>query len=156
MNCPEACFRSNHPLGGRKQFRAFILLLRYSGLRIGDAVSIERDRLAGGSVFLFTAKTGTPVRCLLPQVAQDAIDDLSEIDGDARLPFFSGNGQLKTAVPNWQRTIEKLAKIAGVANFHAHRFRDTAAVSWLQHGDFNGGCLNPPRAFGYQGDSTAL
>jgi integrase len=124
----------NHPLGRRKQLRAFILLLRYSGLRIGDAVSIERDRLTGGAVFLFTAKTGTPVRCPLPQVAQEAINDLGEIDGNGQFPFFSGNGQLKTAVANWQRTIEKLGRIAGVLNFHAHRFRDTAAVSWLNHG----------------------
>jgi integrase len=97
-------------------------------------VSIERDWLVGGAVFLCTIETGTPVGCSLPRVAQDAINDLSDIDGNARLPFFFGNGKLQTTVANWQRTIEKLDKFAGVPNFHAHRFRDTAAVSWLQHG----------------------
>jgi integrase/recombinase XerD len=43
-----------------------VLLLRHSGLRIGDAVTLERSRITGGKLFLYTAKTGTPVYVPLP------------------------------------------------------------------------------------------
>ena len=48
------------------RLRALVLLLRYSGLRIGDAVTLSRDRIVDGKLFLYTAKTGTAVYCPLP------------------------------------------------------------------------------------------
>jgi integrase/recombinase XerD len=44
-----------------QRLRAFVLLLRYSGLRIGDAVRCGPDRFNGNKLFLYTAKTGVPV-----------------------------------------------------------------------------------------------
>ena len=38
--------------------RALILLLRYSGMRIGDVVNLSVDRIAGKRVFLYTQKNG--------------------------------------------------------------------------------------------------
>jgi len=35
---------------------------------------------------------------------------------------------------NWQRTLERLFKIARVENAHPHRFRDTFATDLLAHG----------------------
>jgi integrase len=37
-----------------RRLRALVLLLRYSGLRIGDAVSCSVDRLANGKLRLYT------------------------------------------------------------------------------------------------------
>jgi len=122
----------DHPLGRRKQLRAFVLLLRYAGLRVGDAVCLTGDRVAEGTVFLYTAKTGAPVRCTLPQVAIDNIEDIRKVD--ERFLFFSGNGEVKTAMGNWQRTLERLFKIAQVENAHPQRFRDTYATDLLAHG----------------------
>ena len=45
------------------RLRALVLLLRYSGLRIRDAVTLSRNRIQGDKLFLYTAKTGTPARC---------------------------------------------------------------------------------------------
>jgi integrase len=122
----------DHPLGRRKRLRAFVLLLRYAGLRIGDAVCLAADRIADGTVFLYTAKTGAPVRCPLPQSLIDNIEDMRKVG--ERFLFFSGYGKVKTAMGNWQRTLERLFKIAQVENAHPHRFRDTFATDLLAHG----------------------
>ena len=45
---------------------ALVFLLRYSGLRIRDAVTLSRKRIQDDKLFLFTAKTGTAVNCPLP------------------------------------------------------------------------------------------
>ena len=57
-----------------RRLRALILLARYSGLRIGDAASLACDRLDGQKLFLYTAKTGTPVHSKLPQFVVDELD----------------------------------------------------------------------------------
>jgi len=49
-----------------RRLRALILLLRYAGLRISDAVGCEADRLQNGKLFLYTQKTGQHVYCPLP------------------------------------------------------------------------------------------
>jgi integrase len=47
-----------------KRMRALVLLLRYSGLRIGDGARLARDRIADGRLFLYTQKTfRCGVRC---------------------------------------------------------------------------------------------
>ena len=53
--------KGNFGAGNRKRVRSMILLLRYSGLRISDASTLERSRLKGTKLFLYTQKTGTPV-----------------------------------------------------------------------------------------------
>jgi len=123
----------DRPQGRRAQLRAFVLVLRHSGLRIRDAVCLERERVSDGAVFVYTAKTGTPVRCPLPQVAQDAIHNLCEVNDD-RFFFYSGECNPKSAVADWQRTLKHLGKLGGVPDFHAHRFRDTFATDLLAHG----------------------
>ena len=43
------------------RWHALIQVLRWSGLRIGDAVKLTPEKLDGNRLFLRTAKTGTPV-----------------------------------------------------------------------------------------------
>jgi integrase/recombinase XerD len=50
-----------------QRLRALVLLLRYTGLRIGDAVACSVERLVDGKLRLYTQKTGTHVHCPLPQ-----------------------------------------------------------------------------------------
>jgi hypothetical protein len=54
-------------ISNAQRLRAFILLPRYSGLRIGDAVKLSNIQLVGNGLFLYTQKTGTPVNCVLPE-----------------------------------------------------------------------------------------
>jgi len=61
------------PPGRRTQVRAFVLLLRYSGLRIGDAVALRREKIVETKLFLRTAKTGTSIYMPLPEMVIDAL-----------------------------------------------------------------------------------
>lgn len=112
------------------RLRALILLLRHSGLRLGDAVTISRDRIEDGTLILRTEKTGTLVRVPLPQ---SVIDALAACPGP-RYPFWSGNGKRKSVVTDWQRAMTRLFKIANVHGAHAHRFRHTFACELLTAG----------------------
>ena len=115
-----------------QRLKAFVLLLRYSGLRIGDAVSSKKDRIEDGKIFIYTQKTGTPVRCPLPQTVIQTIDASPHSSEDYY--FWSGKSTLKAAVGKWQRRLHTLFELAGIEGGHAHRFRDTFAVELLLQG----------------------
>ena len=114
-----------------KRLRALVLLLRYSGLRIQDAVTLSRDRVVNGKLLLYTAKTGTPVYCPLPDCVVNALEALPAKN---RYFFWSGASTKKSATSSCQRSLQKLFALAGVARGHAHRFRDTFAVELLLSG----------------------
>ena len=109
--------------------KAFVLLLRYSGLRIGDAISLEAKRIQDGKLLLYTAKAGTPVWLPLPEEVLNALQHVANSDRF----FWSGLGKLKSCVADWQWSLSKLFKLAGIRG-HAHMFRDTLAVDLLSHG----------------------
>jgi integrase/recombinase XerD len=43
-------------MANARRIRALVLLLRYSGIRIGDAVNLSSDRIVGNRLFLYTQK----------------------------------------------------------------------------------------------------
>src|SRR5206468_735101 len=113
------------------RLRALVLLLRFSGLRIRDAVTLAKDRIQKGRLFLYTQKTGTPVWIPLPPSVTDALDGIEE---GGRYWFWTGESNPKSCVGNWQRALRLLFQLAGVPGGHAHRFRDTCAVELLLAG----------------------
>ena len=115
-----------------RRLRAFVLLLRHSGLRIGDAVTLERKRITGDKLFLYTAKTGTPVYCPLPDFVLNALEAAPKVS--EMYFFWTGESKLGSATGDWQRALKGVFKEAGIPDGHAHRFRDTFAVSLLQAG----------------------
>jgi integrase/recombinase XerD len=115
-----------------RRLRALILLLRYSGLRIGDSVSLRRERIADGKLSLYTAKTGTLVSCPLPEFVIQALDAVRGTNGIYF--FWTGEGKLKSAVGDWQRSLKRLFTLAKVSGGHPHRFRHTFAVELLLAG----------------------
>jgi len=131
----KACDRysSNGIYGDQNgvRLRALTLLMRYSGLRIGDAVTCARDRLVGSKLWLYQAKTGTPVYCPLPPIVIDALQEAK--GSNPKYFFWSGNGKIKSAVADAQRSFRKLFERAEVTG-HPHMFRDTFAVELLKQG----------------------
>jgi len=118
------------PPGRRVQVRAFVLMLRYTGLRIGDVVSMHSSSIEAGSVRKQTHKTGAVVRLPLHDSVHDAIKEL----GRGTFFFWSGNGLIKSAVADWQRSLARLFELAGISHGHAHRFRHSLAVKLLSKG----------------------
>lgn len=108
-----------------ERMKAFVLTLRYSGLRLGDAVGLERSRLEKGRLLLRTAKTGTLVYVPLPPHVGKMLEALPD-----RF-FWNGGGTLKSAMTVWDRSLRTLFKLAKVEDGHAHRFRHTFAVELL-------------------------
>ena len=118
--------------GNQERMRPFVLTMRYSGLRIGDTVALSKDRIAGNKLFLYTAKTGTPVYVPLPPIVIAALAQL-DTNGCGRY-FSTGNAKPRTARANWSRYLDAVFALADVEQGHSHRFRDTFAVRLLENG----------------------
>lgn len=119
-----------------QRLKTLVLLLRYSGMRIGDAVALNVDRLQGSKLFLYTQKTGVPVYTVLPDFVAKALEAAPCVT--AKFFFWTGQGKLETAVKDWQGRLREIFDLAGVSkgegNAVAHRFRDTFAVELLLAG----------------------
>jgi integrase/recombinase XerD len=126
----------------RIRLRVLTLLMRWSGLRIRDAVTLEKTRLIGDNLLLYQAKTGTPVYVPLPpEVAEGLRSVPYGPKPNPRYFFWSGNGDPKSAVADWQRSYRRLFGIAGLERLDGtrkrcfpHMFRDTFAVEMLLAG----------------------
>ena len=124
------------------RLRVLTLLMRWSGLRIRDAITLEKTRLIGDNLLLYQAKTGTPVYVPLPPEVAEAVRTIPPgPKPNPRYFFWSGNGLPKSAVADWQRsywrlfTLAKLEKPDGTAKWcFPHMFRDTFAVEMLLAG----------------------
>lgn len=125
------------------RLRTLALLMRWSGLAIRDAVTLERNRLDDQDhIFLYRAKTGEPVLVKIPyEVAQTLRNIPPGPKPNPRYFFWSGNGLPKSAVADWQRAFRKLFRIADIKHADGkkkrcfpHMFRDTFAVEALLAG----------------------
>jgi len=115
-----------------RRLRAFVLLLRYSGLRIGDATQLDTSRLDGNKLLLHMQKTGVPVYCVLPDVVVEALNVAPR--SSERYFFWTGASKVHSAKGKWQRRLQRLFEFAKVPKGHPHQFRDTFAVELLLAG----------------------
>ena len=51
---------------------AFVLVLRYTAMRMSDVTTLRRDKITNGRLLLRTTKTGATVHLPLPKVLRDA------------------------------------------------------------------------------------
>jgi len=116
----------------RMRLRALVLLLYYSGLAIMDAVTLQRDHLVDGKLFLRRTKTGTDVFCPLPQPVVDALEQLPLRKG--QYFFWSGESKPKNAVSGYQRALATIFKHAKVERAYPHLFRHTFITNMLTAG----------------------
>lgn len=122
----------NRHQGNRNRVRALVLLLRYTGLRIGDAVRLARDRVVGNRLFLYTQKTGVLVWVPLPDFVIEALNSFEPMN--KTYFFWSGASSRDGVARTYMTRLNRVFKLAGIPNGHAHRFRDTFAVELLLAG----------------------
>jgi site-specific recombinase XerD len=113
--------------------KALILFLLFSGLRIIDAVGCQIEWVNGGRVRLVARKNGAHVDVRLPSHVTNALASIPSASD--RYFFWTGNGEIETSVKDWQGRLLQIFKDAGISGGHAHRFRDTFAVSMLERGE---------------------
>jgi site-specific recombinase XerD len=111
--------------GNSARIKSFVNCLRWTGLRIRDVVQLKRTAVADGYITLRTQKNGKPVR--LP-IHRDI-----DFPAGGEYFFWSGEGNPKSCVGDWQRTLRRLSALSGV-HIHAHRFRHTFAAELLSKG----------------------
>lgn len=114
------------------RLRALVLLLRYTGLRISDAVGCSVDRIQDGKLWLYTAKTGQHVNVPLPPFVVKELTALPCVS--PKYFFWAGLGTVETARKKWTEALADIFTAAKVHGGHAHRFRDTFAVELLKAG----------------------
>ena len=136
-----------------RRARAYLKLLRWSGLRAGDAACLSRDKLReDDSLFLYQkkvkGKASAPVYGLLPH---DVAQELHNVPASAQTHpnyfFWSGRSKRKSEVSNWIKIFGKILATAAEKHprlfketeghlkpAHLHMLRDTFAVEYLLAG----------------------
>ncbi len=93
---------------------AFILAMRYSGLRISDTTILAKDSLAGNRLKLYTAKTGEHVSMLLPEFVVVALHSVKS--SNPKYFFWTGESKLPAAVSVWRKRIAKVFEDAKITD----------------------------------------
>jgi integrase len=115
-----------------RRLRGLVLLLRYSGMRIGDGVSLTAERIEGNRLFLYTQKTGVAVNTILPEFVLHTLERTPRVT--ERYFIWDGQTKLEIGVGSWRRRLATLFELAKVDDAHPHRFRDTFAVELFLSG----------------------
>lgn len=101
------------------RLKTLVLLMRYSGLRISDAVTLTTDRLDGNRLFLYTQKTGVPVHTVLPESVLDALETMPRVT--AKNYFWSGESKPRSITGMWEKHLKSLFDLAGVPTGLRHK-----------------------------------
>jgi integrase len=91
--------------------KTLALLMRYTGMRVSDAVTLTTDRLSGKRLFLYTQKTGVPVYTVLPESLLQALDAMPRMTETHY--FWTGVGKRRTVVTHWQRRLSRSVRAQG-------------------------------------------
>jgi site-specific recombinase XerD len=121
----------------QKRVRALVQLMRWSGLSVRDALSLERSSIRKEAklylVVTSRQKTGTDVCVPLPPAV--AAEVLAVGKEDDRYLFWDGESDIvKTWTKYFIAPLFAAAKIERGGNMMSHRLRDTFAVDLLEKG----------------------
>jgi integrase/recombinase XerD len=123
-----------------RKVRAIIRLMRYSGLAIMDAVTLERSELQHDAkkklyrIVTSRQKTGTHVSVPIPEDV--ACECLEVLNGNPKYFFWTGTSKKQSAVTNWQHDLRALFRAAfgKTTEYTPHCLRDTFACDLLGKG----------------------
>ncbi len=92
--------------------RAFIMVMRYTGMSIGDTAKLEKADVDGCRIRTYRKKTGEDVFAKVPPFV---IDALAKAPHDSeQFYFWTGKGKLHTRASKWGNRLQKLFVLAGV------------------------------------------
>lgn len=112
------------------RLRAFVLVMRWAGLRIQDTLQLRCDEVHDGTVVLRQA--GVDVRVPVPP---EVISALERCPRSPREYFFwTGESTILSRVGDWHRSLSTLFDLAGIKDGHSHKFRHLFSVSLLAKG----------------------
>ena len=94
------------------QTRAFVMVLRYTGMAIGDVTKLEKSHVSGMRIRTYRKKTGEDVFAKVPQFVIDALQSAPH-DSDQYF-FWTGEGKIHTRTSKWGVRLQKLFVLAEV------------------------------------------
>jgi site-specific recombinase XerD len=145
----EATYRYDEDMRPDDRFgaelRAVIELMRWSGLRIGDALKFPKSALVGNRLTVTIQKSQRKKKThtvIIPDQVCEALRDLpARPTVDPRYFFWSGTSKHKSLTGQWQRKLQRLNQYLNLVDydgelmkFHSHQLRDTFAVHQLLAG----------------------
>lgn len=109
---------------------AMVMFLRYSGLRIGDAIHRPVASLeSNGKLILRQTKTGKYVSVTLPPAAIEALNACPLTS--RRFWFWDVQQSAEDVYAHWFGRLKIIFRDAGVPQYHPHNLRDTFAVEMI-------------------------
>lgn len=122
-----------------QQLRAIFLIQRWTGLRIGDALTLPKSALQGNRIRLTTQKTGADMECVLPDHVVKALNSLPQRPEEHPDYFFWSRRCTREVQANkWIRKVKQLNRYLSLVNdngepmeFRSHMLRDSFAVEML-------------------------
>ena len=111
--------------------RAFLLVLRYTALRIGDVTNLQKCHLTGDKLFLYAMKNGQAVYTVVPD---SVVAALKAIETENGYYFYPGHdGTLETWKKKWSVLLQPIYQKAKVS-YRSHAWRDTLVYKLLRAG----------------------
>lgn len=107
---PDAFGRTGQPIA--RQVYAFVLIMRYTGLSIGDAAGLPKSHVRGNRITTNRDKTGKEVYVRVPDFVIQALEVAPHDSQDYF--FWSGNGLIHTRASKWNSRLRKVFVLAGV------------------------------------------
>lgn len=103
------------------QTKAFILVMRYTGMSIGDTAKLEKADVKDCRIRTYRKKTGEDVFARVPPFVIDALNAAPH--DSERYFFWTGNGKLHTRTSKWGDRLQRLFVAAGVRTVATEKTR---------------------------------
>ena len=129
--------------------RAIIELMRWTGLRIGDALMCAKSRIHGNRFNLTTQKGKTALTVIIPDHVITALNALPPSEDVHQNYFFwSGGSKYKSLTGRWQRKLERLpASMAAMGIAGSRRCSREPVGRWAR----TESSASPPRIWRREG-----
>lgn len=112
---------------------AFILVMRYSGLRISDVCQLKDENIQGDRLAIKTQKMKTTVKIPMDKTIIEALKTIPRKSKE--YIFWNGTKSLEAAKDEWRTDrLKPLFESAGIKDGHPHRFRHTFVCALLKVG----------------------